>query len=746
MTACAASPLVPRSAAPSLSHGQVGASLSRALAVRSKGAPAGTRDSRSLASAIAGCKAGARWPDALHMLAQACAAHKQRELELDAAVFNSAAAVCSQASCWRHALFLLGVLMPSEHGIEPDAFSCSAAMNAWSEGDHWPSALALLTQPSAPPLQPSLVLFGVAQRACARAGCWVLAFELLAAARHSGLKPDEVAFTAAVGSAALRPLGGEEGILRGPGNSPTCSRGAPWQIAARLLLKEMRIQILRPNAISFGKVIAQCAGSFCWAAAISVLWCMVAMSVRANAIPFAAAIGSCEHDAQWRRALQLLHVMRGSRLQPDNVAQGSAANACEKALSNTFSEKAKEGSFGAFSSWAPSDPADGGPWGAALRLLWEMTSLKGLQADVVAASVAISSCGKGRQWERALSTMTLVRQLGVRPNVVFCTAALSSCERSSRWEEALLLLRGMQDSCIKPSVVSFSAAVNSCGKAGCWEAAFAMLQVMKCQGVQPGLVAHSAAISASEIGSLWSSALELRRNMNSERVAADLVASVAAIGVAAAAGLWQLALELLLELGSFRLRADTSAVNTVLSACREASCWTASLRLLAFQKETGVEVDGVSCAAAVLSCCVPPQSTDQNGDASGRLPWTRGLALWEALTAVGVSSTPLYCLSALLTESEQRDLSVEAELVDRLHSELTDLSASAEKRLEPGFVAGNAGQLLATTLARSSAAKLKTKVGTAMRMAAAATPMAVVNQRHRWQQCTSCRRWPPRVS
>lgn len=56
-----------------------------------------------------------------------------------------------------------------------------------------------------------------------------------------------------------------------------------------------------------------------------------------------------------------------------------------------------------------------------------------LQPDVISHSAAISTCGKGEQWEKALALLREMPAKSLEPNMISYNAAISACDKGDQW-------------------------------------------------------------------------------------------------------------------------------------------------------------------------------------------------------------------------------------------------------------------------------------------------------------------------
>ena len=100
------------------------------------------------------------------------------------------------------------------------------------------------------------------------------------------------------------------------------------------------------------------------------------------------------------------------------------------------------------------------------RELFEEMQRRGSQPNVITWNAAISACGKGAQWERALEMLEEMQRRGLQPNVITWSAAISACAKGAQWERALELFEEMQRRGLQPDVITWNAAISSCQQSG----------------------------------------------------------------------------------------------------------------------------------------------------------------------------------------------------------------------------------------------------------------------------------------
>lgn len=191
-------------------------------------------------------------------------------------------------------------------------------------------------------------------------------------------------------------------------------------------------------------------------------------------------------------------------------------------------------------------------WKKALELVEEMEERQGTCAPSgVTYSVAITACGNGGQWEKALELLELMRTKNMDINLITYNAAITALSKAAKhsskdptaastittsgkefsqqqqlWPKVLFLLDQMRSHGIEPDGFSFSAAISCCGAEGRWEEALHLIELMQQGGprTRPNKIAYTAAIASCGKAGQVEHALRLFRQMREEGFAADRVA------------------------------------------------------------------------------------------------------------------------------------------------------------------------------------------------------------------------------
>jgi len=92
----------------------------------------------------------------------------------------------------------------------------------------------------------------------------------------------------------------------------------------------MRLDGVKPNAMSFAAVLSACARGRSWQRALNLIDTMHEDDVMPDVAHYTSAISSCEKSGAWRHALQILACMKSKLVLPDTIAYNATISACEK--------------------------------------------------------------------------------------------------------------------------------------------------------------------------------------------------------------------------------------------------------------------------------------------------------------------------------------------------------------------------------------------------------------------------------
>ena len=70
---------------------------------------------------------------------------------------------------------------------------------------------------------------------------------------------------------------------------------------------------------------------------------------------------------------------------------------------------------------------------------------------------AISACGTGMQWQRALDLIGEMHSKGLQANVITYSAAISACEKGNQWQPALEFFEELSSQGVQADLITYNA-------------------------------------------------------------------------------------------------------------------------------------------------------------------------------------------------------------------------------------------------------------------------------------------------
>eukprot|EP00434_Breviolum_minutum_P020658 symbB.v1.2.018215.t1/scaffold1445.1/size118272/6 len=217
------------------------------------------------------------------------------------------------------------------------------------------------------------------------------------------------------------------------------------------------------------------------------------------------------NSARWPHALSLLNQLQEERLEADLIAQTAQINSCGRGLAWRHA-----------TLMLHSCDADVIAFNAALNACvareWRQAEhllqqeMASLQPDVVSSNSVINAMAKSSQWQRAVQT----NRYG-EDTITHC-CSISALEKASEWQLAAQSLRMAAFWPTKQTVLAYNASISAYEKASQWDHTLVLLDDMKAashRGVGPDLITFNATISAQRAA--WSNALNLLHGLQQKR-------------------------------------------------------------------------------------------------------------------------------------------------------------------------------------------------------------------------------------
>lgn len=475
------------------------------------------------------CGEALRWTWSLELLQHLCLSKVpvDRQSPQHVAPFAQVAHACRQAGTRSSALSALKILQTARRLSAATSVLHVKVMGACSRSGDWASALTVLEQVGVDGVRPNLRTYTAALTASGIQLSWESAAFFLDSIRSSELHPAEETF---------------DRVLE------TCRKVSSWA-PALAYLRFMRRSHLMPDAIRFASAARALLNKNKIDEALAVLaemrQCNLDVDVSAR-IVFTAGMGASADSMAWNRAVHLLCQFNAVGFQADVQLLCATASACRRANN----------------------------WRDVLYLL----GLGGIELDITAHNVAVSSCTCVLQWQWAsnllscsqqaalqLDKFTLPSWMGLTSRSQVCGPqkdsgrfdihqAASSWVGRSAWSRAAML----QSPGCRTDKRLCHAAVKFYEKTRRWKQAIGVLCDMHMFGLHPDIATLNAVFVACGQSRLWCTALDLMRQMPQLIVQKDMVSYDALVTVQGRETFWQGVVQLLLH---SRLRPDRALLG-----------------------------------------------------------------------------------------------------------------------------------------------------------------------------------------
>ncbi|CAE7735460.1 PPR10 [Symbiodinium sp. CCMP2456] len=451
-------------------------------------------------------------------------------------------------------------------------------------------------------LLPDLIAFSTSMSACASAGQWQRAIQLLAEMKRAHIQPNIFSYNAAV-DAFTQTSEGWAGVLQLLSDMHqeqvqlqtetyssamrACGLAGCWATAL-LLWEQLWQSPLVVDAVAMGAIISACR----WDVSLSLLRSMVTCELRPDAVNFAQSIVAPSKrlvmpvaayaEAEARRVL-CADSQTGPALDSSVPAAETWKSSVPRLCVHTHFDLRHRSQFAVMAksvarfTWQNA-PRYGTRWLCEVLLARQNAGFSGSLRLILTWS---SFCGDGARAEVVLKLLEGMRQEGPFPDAVCCNSVLQACSgRNDAWKLQSRLIGEMKRAGPEPDIATYGAILASLGRAGRWEACMDVLAELKTSGLESNVIVYSTAVSACNKGSQWQSGLRVLEDMHDSTVPPNLFTFSAAISACAKGQQWEGAMALLHETRDRGLTPDLMVLSAAILACGEGSQWENSISLL----------------------------------------------------------------------------------------------------------------------------------------------------------------------
>ena len=496
--------------------------------------------------AIGACGRAQRWNVALCVVDFIGAVGLQPDLF----VFGATLSALERASEWPTACGLLAGLTGVNEVL------MNSALSACEKGDEWAPSLLLLGQTRAIRCElESVVGNSAVISACAKNEFqWGRAFLILEKLSHQSLQPDVIAFNSALRACAYSDASHVE-----------------------RLLSLMRHHLVQADIVTSNTLINAFSRQLAWEESLAALRrgsCYYPFS----AIAHNSALSSLGYDSSWLLSLPLLEELQVRR-QADVVSRGAAMTALARAsqshlglelLDALDEDQTNEQIYSAAISACESQSY----WRESIALLRQAKDSR-VRMDVTIYGSACNTCEKSSCWEHAIALLPDSRCDGISCSTPLANTAISSCAKSGTWLQAIHVLRALSRWMVKLDSTSCNAGVSACSRT--WPVGLELLELSSRSRLALHLFGINAASTALANGGVWRAALLAQVAYGIE---ADVVGFNVGLEATSKCGEWMKSLAFLNDSKKNQLEVDDLGLGSFVTACSMVMQWELAIRSL----------------------------------------------------------------------------------------------------------------------------------------------------------------------
>ena len=545
-------------------------------------------DTVSFNSAMEACAKAGQWEEGVALLPRML----QAGVRPDIKSFAASLACLRAGGKWERAVELLEELEAGKHGLSPDLGCYGAVMATLGEAGQWERALDLLRL--------------LQRRGAAGAAAWAVGQSSEAGWDSERLAAEALGHAAKTSSPNAGP-----NLVCYNAAMAACARAGEWGPALDLL-KEMEERGIF-DTVSFNCAMHACRGQGQWRKATSILGRMLnGEAVRGaaggvertlpapDAYSFTSAITACGAVGQADRAVELLHDMNAAGVAPTVVVFNAVIAAVARSINRSAVSSAFSSGVSGAVSGADSGNVSGDVSGKNVESIGgdNVDSIDEDEGAKVGIDAGHESSSQGVAAAEAAATTAVEHNSAFSARVDVASEGRASCKRAQD------LLVEMRETGLVPGLKSYNTVLAVCQRAGEWEGALEVLAEMKRGKVKqrrdpPQRGDASASVEAVASGS------------DPPVPSPDLVSFNTAMGACGRARRWEEALRLLEELRGFGFCPDMVSFNTAAAACARAEKWDLALEVINRGREVGVLPSAVKPEGSGYA--FPPQARAGTG-------------------------------------------------------------------------------------------------------------------------------------
>lgn len=288
--------------------------------------------------------------------------------------------------------------------------------------------------------------------------------------------------------------------------------------------------------------------------------------------------------------------------------------------------------------------------------VWNWMHIRGIRRNEFHFNSLVSFCEKMKDWQNSISLMKQMETEGVNINLFTYCSTIGSCEKIGEIQEVLKLFDRMDRDGINRTLIIYNSAISCAEKGLNPGKAIYFFEQMKKTGVKPTVTTYCALISACEKTGQWKLSLKFLEEMKNSGFRTNVAAYSVAISALSKGQQWKKAIDLFREIENSGETPTVVTYNATMTALEKSRQWERALDLFDEMKYKGLPLTVVSYGAAMSACEKGQQ-------------WRQCLDFLDEMTELGIRKNVLIFGVAMSCMEKSSRAEIALRLMERMKFE-----------------------------------------------------------------------------
>jgi len=454
-------------------------------------------------AAINACKVKKMWKHALWLLGEM----ERRGIQPNLFCYNAAIGVCSSVGELQSAEYLVGKM--SRCGIDPDVYTFTMLLKGCVcgrlghgpyqgsvKGPQWKSALRYLKEMSNRGIEPNAYSYTAAINVFAEARKLHKVDELFQEMKQAHIAPTTITFNS---------------MIKAYGNL-----GKWKQVLA--YLKDMEEIGVKPNVNSYNSAINACAKAGQFRHAVDIFKAMERDQIPMDEITFNSMVKACNSVKAWRKALAYLDKMKAKKITPSLHTYNSVIHACVQAKeyerAETLFQEMKMPPDVVTITTLLHSCCTLDRYSKAFYFL-SIIEAERIEVDAQVFGAALNALVTAKApTEDILEVFHRMQQTGLSPNAVtFSSLVKAFSSQGATQDAAFEYLDQMTEAPIPATVEAYNICIDACSAVEADISAEVLFKRMEQKGIDPDVITYNSLIKIHSLKGNSSRSMELLSRM-----------------------------------------------------------------------------------------------------------------------------------------------------------------------------------------------------------------------------------------